>query len=185
MIHHLSTSAWYDIDTLPEGIAPDFEALWDLCPSERETRKMFGKVVTVPRFSTNYGKDYQHSGKVHKAERVPEILSPILSYVNTLGYGTYEQTLVNWYLDGNDSISMHADDEKGIKANSPIISVSLGDTRTFIIENKESKSKIKLPLVSGTVLVMGGKFQEEYLHGIPKEKNKERRVNLTFRQMNQ
>lgn len=185
MRHHLSSTAWYDIDTLPESISPDFDTIWKLCPEERETRKLFGKVVTVPRFSRNYGVDYQHSGKVHKAERVPDALSAILEYVKHTYGGSYEQMLINWYVNGNDSIAMHSDDEKGIQPDSPIVSVSLGETRTFIVENKRTKDKIKLPLVSGSVLIMGGTFQKDYLHGIPKEKNKERRVNLTFRLMNQ
>ena len=49
--------------------------------------------------------------------------------------------LINWYMNGDDYISMHSDDEKQLVNNSPIVSISLGDTRTFILQNNETREK--------------------------------------------
>ena len=95
--------------------------------------------------------------------------------------------LLNRYNDGKDSISPHADDEPEIDQTAPIVSVSLGGTRTFVVrakvkqEGQKQYSKAVLPLVHGTVLVMKPGMQEGYLHSIPKERSTEMRINLTFR----
>lgn len=110
-------------------------------------------------------------------------------------YGDLHFGVMNRYLGNRDSISSHADDEKEIVSGSAIPSLSLGETRTFVVEiNKEWKGKITLPnngrlninLRHGDVLVMGGNFQHVYRHGVPKSEveNNNTRINVTLRQFN-
>lgn len=145
---------------------------------------MFGKQVTIPRLVQSYGNSYAFGSKKYESAPVPEVLSDFLSYANTLGYGTFNQVLVNWYMSGSDSISMHSDDEKEIVRDSPIISLSLGATRTFAMRSKDKKTTFNIKLNSGNLIVMGGKFQSELQHGIPKEKHViAPRINITLRQL--
>jgi len=92
--------------------------------------------------------------------------------------------LVNQYQDGNDSMGLHSDDEPQVQANSMILSLSFGATRTFIVQNKrEEKQKKKLVLAHGDLLIMLGRSRQHLSwHGLPKDpKIDEPRINLTFR----
>ena len=96
--------------------------------------------------------------------------------------------LVNRYKNGDDSISLHADDEPEIDQKAPIVSVSLGATRTFVIQKKHKPEgekrymKAILPLTHGDLLVMLPGMQRDHLHSLPKDSTVlEQRINLTFR----
>ncbi|MDB5754456.1 MAG: repair protein, partial [Massilia sp.] len=61
-------------------------------------------------------------------------------------------------------------------------SVSFGATRTFILQHKRSKQRLKLALSDGSLLLMAGSLQENWLHGINRiAGDVSARVNLTFR----
>jgi alkylated DNA repair dioxygenase AlkB len=171
----------------PKEVIPEFDSLWNLKPQHKEQRMMFGKLVTIPRFVSNFGQPYRFSGKTMPAEPVPAILQPVIDYANERysDGGTFTEILVNYYESGNDSISMHSDDEKCIKKHSPILSLSLGEERMFVIKDRRSGTIRKVALRDGDIIVMGGDFQDHFLHGIPKEPTKSgRRINVTLRQIN-
>ena len=76
----------------------------------------------------------------------------------------------------------HADNEKELKKNSVIASVSLGAERKFSFKHKKNKEKIDLILGNGSLLVMKEQIQTHWMHQLPKSKKiKEPRINLTFR----
>ena len=91
--------------------------------------------------------------------------------------------LYNMYENGKDHIAFHSDSE----ANSvPVIaSVSLGYPRRFIMLENETNNIYELPLCDGSLLILAGKTNKNYLHSIPPisiPKNVDPvRVNLTFR----
>lgn len=177
----LTPNSWIDAGQLPVKLYPDFNALWALHPEKRD--QFMGN--PVPRWIQSYGVPYTFSGKVHNALPIPEILHPIHEWVDNLGLGKFNQVLVNWYKDQNDSISAHSDNEGPLLKNSPIVSVSFGANRTFAIQNKETKGKkMRIKMPDGTVLIMGGAMQSEYTHEVPKEPKEVLgpRINLTFRQ---
>lgn len=64
-----------------------------------------------------------------------------------------------------------------------IASLSLGSTRDFQLKHKTDKSvKVeKFALEAGTMIVMRGKTQSEWLHAVPKRAKAEGRMNITFR----
>jgi alkylated DNA repair dioxygenase AlkB len=54
----------------------------------------------------------------------------------------------------------------------------------LIFSHKLTKQKIRLPLASGSLLVMKGKTQDCWQHGISKTKRLlQPRINLTFRKI--
>ena len=81
-------------------------------------------------------------------------------------------------------MGMHSDDEPELGKQPVIASLSLGEARTLVLRHKYRKDldTIKLPLLSGSLLVMKGSTQSYWKHGITKQKHPcGPRVNLTFR----
>lgn len=99
--------------------------------------------------------------------------------------GAYNSVLLNRYLNQNDSVSWHADDEPEMDSTHPIASLSLGAPRVFRIRLRGTKDDAQsYPLTSGSLLVMPAGFQQEYQHCVPKSKSAcGTRINLTFRRM--
>ena len=96
---------------------------------------------------------------------------------------TFSSCLLNLYRDGQDSNGWHADDEKELGKNPEIASVSFGAERLFHLKHKKIKTlKHKLSLQNGSLLVMKGETQHQWLHQISKTKKPiGKRINLTFR----
>ena len=69
--------------------------------------------------------------------------------------------------------------------NPPVASISLGAVRVFEFRKKNGPPNfIRFPLFPGSLLVMEGATQEDWLHCLPRDTNcKEERINLTFRTM--
>lgn len=141
-----------------------------------------GKTIPFPRLTNYFGEfPYKYSGILNPAAPMPDIIKEISNKVNLAGYKN-NAVLCNYYRDGNDSIGWHCDDEKEMPEGHCISSVSLGDTRTFRIKPKEKQAAyFSFQLKHGDLFIMGGRFQEHYLHHIAKEENKDERINLTFR----
>ena len=81
-------------------------------------------------------------------------------------------------------MGLHSDDEKELGPKSVIASVSMGAERVFLLKSKlhPQTKQIRLPLASGSLLLMKGDTQKNYKHGISKERRPlGPRVNLTFR----
>lgn len=200
---------------------PDKESWMDFYTSDRETAdEMLGEFDDDTHFSEYGGTNrpqvmfgnktprdqaffykgsksaatYRFGNKVFKGKTdLPERLSKFWEDMED-SYGDLHFGVMNRYLNNKDSISAHADDEKEIVSGSAIPSLSLGETRTFVVEpNAEWKKKkmdfpnngkLKINLQHGDVIVMGGNFQRVYLHSIPKgkEENNNTRINVTLRQ---
>jgi alkylated DNA repair dioxygenase AlkB len=63
-----------------------------------------------------------------------------------------------------------------------IASLSFGEVRNLDFYHNQTKEKVRLPLVSGSLLVMSGDTQKYWQHSIAKTKKVlAARVNLTFR----
>jgi alkylated DNA repair dioxygenase AlkB len=105
-----------------------------------------------------------------------------MEWANTLGLGEFSQLLVNWYKDGSHCIGTHADSEADLKPGSPILTISLGATRTFRLR-RDGKILMDIPVSDGHVLVMCGEFQRELKHEIPRAlRVKQPRISITLRQ---
>ncbi len=94
----------------------------------------------------------------------------------------FNSCLLNFYHDGDDGMGWHSDNEKELKKNGVIASVSLGAMRKFSFKHKKTKEKIHLTLGNGSLLTMKDRLQEHWMHQLPKSKKiREPRINLTFR----
>ncbi|KAL4421408.1 hypothetical protein ABPG75_010699 [Micractinium tetrahymenae] len=123
----LSDRSWVDLFKAPEHLtAPAVvERLWRLCPPERGRIRRSGITLC----------SYTFSGHTLVGGPVPPELQPFLDWANSLPQygGRFNEVLVNWYQDGRDWIGTHSDSIAQLLPDSPILSLSLGDTRTFRI----------------------------------------------------
>lgn len=177
---------------LPNWVDKDTATLWFNAMKnewswEQESIKLFGKQLMVPRLMNWYGVNgayYIYSGVKHTPKAFPALLFEILNKINLeFGY-TLNSCLANYYRNGNDSMGYHADDEKEIDQNTPIVSLSLGATRNILFKSNINKSLIKFNLEHGSLLTMKSPLQNEWKHAIPKQKSvTTERINLTFRKI--
>ena len=185
-------NSWYEIGKLPDNLIftnEMYKKLWNLRPDKPSKVKLFGKEFNTPRLHCCYGKTYLFNGSDNQIKTIPDIIKPILDWANNrekqLNRNTnFNQVLINWYRDGNDYIGWHSDNEKQIKLNSPIYTISLGITRKFKIKSNNKGDKFDFLLHNNTYFVMGGEFQKYYKHHIPKSKKiKESRISITLRNL--
>ena len=169
--------------------------------------------INTPRFTTVFGVDessfFSTEGSLLdavtkksvpkdrykcKPRPIPGCLDQLRKITERTTDQKFNFCLVNYYSNGNDSISYHSDDERFLGPNPAIASFTLGAKRDFLMKHKPRPSDqkdgsdfekpLKLPLESGDMLVMRGTTQANWLHSIPKRKGKDSnqgRINITFR----
>lgn len=135
------------------------------------------------------------------------LLKEILEAVhNALPGSKFNSLLLNRYKGGNDYVGWHSDNEKLYGSTPEIASVSFGCEREFFLKKKPSKnSQARRPddepvrkrsrmggdadqhtfvLKHGSLLVMRGYTQRDWVHSVPKRAKAEGlRINLTFRRI--
>lgn len=169
---------------------PDADDLFDEVKKttawQDRTIRMYGKDIPLPRRTAWYGEPeaaYVYSG----IENVPlpwtEAISKIRDAVQAHCDFRFNSVLLNRYRTGKDSVAWHADDEPELGERPVIASVSLGATRAFNLKHKRRADlKASINLTHGSLLVMRGQTQANWLHCIPKTtKPVGERINLTFR----
>ena len=94
----------------------------------------------------------------------------------------FNSCLLNLYHDGNEGMTWHSDDEKSLGKNTVIASLSFGAERKFSFKHRRTRQTISLLLENGSLLVMRGNTQSNWLHSLPlSSKIIHPRINLTFR----
>ncbi len=149
--------------------------------------KMFGKLIDQPRlvcWMGDSGANYKYSGTLFKPEKWITPVLEIKSLVELDLNLQFNSCLLNLYRNERDSMGLHSDNEKELGLEPNIASVSLGSDRTFIFRHKLTKEKVVINLKSGSLLLMQGETQDNWKHELPKmKKNREPRINLTFRKV--
>lgn len=148
--------------------------------------KLYGKIIAQPRnvgFFSDVSKGYKYSNVVSKAKKMTPELTALLNYTNRVLGASYNGILVNQYESGNDYISKHSDDERGLDPKVGVVSMSLGAVRTFRIRDKATNKIVcNVPTLEDSMIQMAGNFQNEFTHEIPKEKRVPgERISFTFR----
>lgn len=146
---------------------------------------IFGKHIVTKRKVAWYGdKQFKYTySKIPKlALSWTKELLEIKSAIENKTGESFNSCLLNLYHNGEENMSWHSDDEKDLKKNSAIASLSLGAERKFTFKHKESKEKVAFVLEHGSLLLMKNETQSYWLHQLPKTKLiKSPRINLTFR----
>ena len=162
-----------------------FKLLSEEISWENDEILIFGKKIITKRKTAWYGEKpfaytYSHTTKI--ALPWTETLNEIKNKVEKISNEKFNSCLLNLYHDGNEGMGWHSDDEKMIVPKSAIASVSFGATRKFVFKHKKEKTQVPIMLENGSLLVMKGETQIDWLHSLPKSlKIKTPRINLTFR----
>lgn len=106
---------------------------------------------------------------------------------------TYDSCLFQYYRTGQDSIDFHGDKE-ALGPMNAVVALSLGSTRTFHFKYNvkgpnsyfpnwpaSQYPRIKVPVHNGDLMIMAGRCQELWQHGIPKDDTEGGRISATFR----
>jgi alkylated DNA repair dioxygenase AlkB len=179
---------------LDKGTFSDHEVLIRTCLAEANDQLeirpeviIFGKTCQQRRnvgFFSNDSIGYKYSKKLMKSKPLSESMIKLLEIVNTSFEGSnFNGLLVNTYVNGEDCIGAHSDDETGLGANSGVVSISYGAERIFRIRDKITKQIVHDEITTHCcILHMGGDFQKVYTHEVPVQKKvKETRYSITFR----
>jgi alkylated DNA repair dioxygenase AlkB len=148
-----------------------------------ETVVVYGKRHLQPRLTAWHGDAaYTYSGLRLTPLPFTPLLETIRQAVEQASGRRFNSVLLNYYRNERDSMGMHSDDEPELGPEPVIASLSFGATRTFVLRHKRSKQVLKVDLTDGSLLLMSGKLQHNWLHGINKTARPlGPRINLTFR----
>ncbi len=186
--HHIIKNGEYiyipDFFSKPEGndllIKLREKTLW-----KQESMNLYGKQLPFPRLTAWYGdndKPYRFSGITLQPNPWTDDLLYIKNKVEAQSGKVFNSVLLNQYRDGSDSISWHTDAEPELGKNPVIASVTFGETRKFQLRHIQTKERIDIELIHGSLLIMKGELQHFWQHQIPKTTTvKNGRINLTFR----
>ncbi|XP_010542184.1 PREDICTED: DNA oxidative demethylase ALKBH2 isoform X1 [Tarenaya hassleriana] len=179
-------------------------------PWTRPTIRVFGRSCLQPRDTCYVAcsglTELVYSGYRPRAYSWDDFppLKEILDAVHKVLPGSrFNSLLLNRYKGGNDYVGWHADDEKLYGPTPEIASVSFGCEREFLLKKKKLEEKAlddeparkrlkrssggdvrSFTLKHGSMLVMRGYTQRDWVHSVPKRAKAEGiRINLTFRRV--
>ena len=146
---------------------------------------IFNKHIITKRKAAWYGDSnyaYTYSNTTKYALPWTEELLELKILTEKITQATFNSCLLNLYHNGNEGMAWHSDDEKTLEKNGTIASLSFGAERKFSFKHKQTKETISLLLENGSLLMMKGATQTNWLHRLPPtSKIHTPRVNLTFR----
>lgn len=165
-----------------------FNLLKESIQWQQDDIKVFGKTYKQPRLTALYATNkntYSYSNITMQPHLFTDHLLKIKKKVEEVSSEIFTTCLLNLYRNGQDSNGWHSDNEKELGPEPIIASVSFGEERWFHFKHKTKELKQKLLLQHGSLLLMRGKTQENWLHQLPKSKKiTNPRINLTFRIIN-
>jgi alkylated DNA repair dioxygenase AlkB len=144
---------------------------------------LFGRRVLQPRLIAWAGAlPYRYSGQTLEPRAPTPALEEASAAVQEAAGIPFNHVLVNRYRDGRDSMGLHADAEAELGRDPTVATLSLGATRRFDLRPRGSGARRTFALEHGHLLVMGGRCQSLYRHGIPRQPAvSDERVSLTYR----
>jgi len=162
-----------------------FEALLHSIQWKNDEAVIFGRHIITKRKVAWYGDNgyaYTYSNTTKEALPWTEELLKLKAMADSISGTIFNSCLLNLYHNGDEGMAWHSDDEKCLGENTVIASLSLGAERKFALKHKKDKHSLSIILENGSLLVMKGATQTNWLHSLPKTKKVTRpRVNLTFR----
>ncbi len=158
----LDGGAWVDLHhAWMSGADPLFERLLLDVPWRAERRRMYDRVVDVPRLTAFYG---------HGAPLPDPALDAARQELDR-GYGRFDTVGMALYRTGDDSVAWHGDTAgRGSTEDVVVAILSLGFPRTLLLRPRGGGRALRFDLAGGDLLVMGGSCQRTWEHAVPKTK---------------
>lgn len=146
---------------------------------------IFGKHIVTKRKVAWYGDkpyEYEYSNITKRALPWTNDLLILKDQIEFVSKETFNSCLLNLYHNGSEGMAWHSDDEKDLKRNGAIASVTFGAERKFAFKHKLTKETVAFTLEHGSLLIMKGTTQTHWLHRLPPTTRVATpRINLTFR----
>lgn len=183
------TEVIYEPTFLDQAFAAEcYKTLEHEIPWEQRNMMLYGKNLPFPRLVAWYdlrGASYRFSGiEVQSSGPVHPLVVNVLKQVRDSVGVDFNAVLLNFYRNGNDSISWHTDAEPELGENPVVASISLGAARRFQIKRRDNGKILSIDLENGSLLVMRKAMMHLWKHQIPKQPSiTQGRINLTFRCM--
>ena len=162
-----------------------FDCLLNTIDWKNDQAIIYGKLIITKRKVAWYGDtdfEYTYSNTTKRALPWTTELLELKSIAEEKTNEKFNSCLLNLYHNGDEGMAWHSDAEKDLKKNGAIGSLSFGAERKFAFKHKQTKETVSLILEHGSLLVMKGTTQTNWLHRLPPAKLITKpRVNLTFR----
>jgi alkylated DNA repair dioxygenase AlkB len=141
-----------------------FERLREAVPWREERRRMYDRVVEVPRLLCFYGEGeaLPDPALVTAREALDRHYQPDLGEpLRTAGLCLYR--------DGRDSVAWHGDRiGRGAREDTVVAILSLGAPRALLLRPRGGGQALRHDIGHGDLLVMGGSCQRTWEHAVPK-----------------
>jgi len=169
----LDEHSWVDIsrgwllgaDTLLDELATTIE--W-----RQWRRRMYHRMVDDPRLSRWY----------RAGDPLPNVALAFVKRDLQRHYRVRFGGLgLNYYRDGRDSVAFHSDKELRYLDDTLVAIVTLGTQRPFHLRRTTGGPSVDLSPASGDLLVMGGRCQIDWEHGVPKVAHAGPRISASWR----
>lgn len=169
-----------------------FQQLITTLEWQHDQALILGKVIETKRKVAWYANTHQDKPHAYAYSGITRYSSPftkellsIKQIVEEKAQASFNACLANLYHSGKEGMAWHSDNEQALKKHAAIASLSFGEARTFSFKHKLTKELISLTLKPGSLLVMKGQTQDNWLHRLPPSKKASNaRINLTFRTVN-
>ena len=175
----LTEGAWVEVQrNWVVGSDALFDQLVEAVPWRAERRRMYDRVLDVPRLVAFYDENKELPDPMLASMRSalseeywPELGEPF----RTVGLCLYR--------DGNDSVAWHGDTiGRGSAEDTLVAIVSLGAPRSFHLRPRGGGPSRRFDVGRGDLLVMGGSCQRTWEHSVPKRARVDGpRISLQFR----
>ncbi|MDF5758226.1 alpha-ketoglutarate-dependent dioxygenase AlkB [Spongiactinospora sp. TRM90649] len=161
----LAHGAW--IDHRPAWLAGAdalFHRLRDAVPWHAERRRMYDRVVDVPRLL----KFYEDGEPLPDPALAQAMRALNAHYTSELGE-PFRTAGLCLYRDGRDSVAWHGDTiGRGATHDTMVAILSVGAPRALHLRPRTGGPALRYELGHGDLLVMGGTCQRTWEHAIPK-----------------
>ncbi|MEU0571737.1 alpha-ketoglutarate-dependent dioxygenase AlkB [Nonomuraea sp. NPDC005983] len=162
---YLGQGAWIDVRPgWMAGADALFDRLAEGVPWRGERRRMYDRVVDVPRLLKFYD----------EGERLPdpsldEALAALNAYYGEELGEPFRTAGLCFYRDGRDSVAWHGDTiGRGSTEDTMVAIISVGTPRPLLLRPRGGGHSIRHDLGHGDLIVMGGSCQRTWEHAVPK-----------------
>jgi alkylated DNA repair dioxygenase AlkB len=173
----LDAHAWVElVPAWLSGADALFERLAACVPWQQHHRRLFDQVFLEPRLTAEY----------RDVREAPEPVAELAAALS-IHYGVrYDSVWLNLYRDGRDSTGWHRDRFSCRQPECVVPVLTLGATRRFLLRPRRGGPSVSMSPRAGDLVVMGGRCQQDWVHGVPKAPGgPEARISVNFQSSDQ
>jgi alkylated DNA repair dioxygenase AlkB len=155
----LDAASWVEhVPGWMSGAETVFAELARVVPWKQHRRELYGQWFLEPRLTAEYR-------DLRDAPPPLRLAAAALSR----HYGVpYDGLWLNLYRDGRDSTGWHRDRFSCRRPECIVPVLSLGGARRFLVKPRRGGGSLGWTPRSGDLVVMGGRSQQDFVHGVPK-----------------